>query len=153
MPGIRASVDVRFWSKVKAQPSGCWEWQGYVGEHGYGQFDSRFSVRAHRAVWLLMFGTIPDNLQVLHRCDNKRCVRPSHLFLGTQKENVIDCVEKGRISRGEQRPQHKVTEAQVREMRNLHASGIGCRRLGAMFGIQPCRAYLIVKHRAWRHVA
>lgn len=153
MPGVRAPVDIRFWSKVHSTGS-CWEWQGHVNKtHGYGQFDWRFALRAHRAAWLLIFGPIPEELQVLHKCDNKRCVRPSHLFLGTQKTNVHDCVAKGRISRGEHRPQHKLTTKDVIEIRRAYAAGeLGYRLLSAKFGVRPCRIYEIVQRRAWRHV-
>lgn len=155
MPGKPAPVSERFWSKVKLG-EGCWEWQAQVGKHGYGCFDHRVASRAHRASWMISVGPIPRGLQVLHKCDNKICVRPSHLFLGTQKDNVVDCSTKGRISRGELRPQHKLTEEVVREIRRLYVpgyGGFGYRKLAKLFGIQPCYVGKIVNRTAWRHVA
>lgn len=155
MPGRPAPIEERFWAKVH-KSDGCWEWQGYVGPHGYGQFDFRFASRAHRASWILTHGEIPCGLNVLHRCDNKRCVRPDHLFLGTQKDNVIDCSNKGRISRGEDRPQSKLTEQQVQSIRALYVKGkrgFGLRKLAERFGVEPCYIAKIVNRTAWRHVA
>lgn len=154
MPRVRQPIGERFWAKV-AFSANCWEWQAYIGKtHGYGQFDVRYEIRAHRAAWRLTHGPIPRHLNVLHRCDNKRCVRPDHLFLGTQKTNVRDCVAKGRISRGEHRPQHKLTENQIREIRQRYETGTGTYRgMAAEYGVQTCLIYKIIKRTAWRHVA
>jgi hypothetical protein len=72
-------------------------WIGAVGRHGYGVFAPRHAtVRAHRYAWELTNGPIPTGLVVAHRCDNTRCVRPDHLFLATQAENLADMRAKGR---------------------------------------------------------
>ncbi len=151
MPGKPGSVKERFWSKV-AIGKDCWEWQAQVGPHGYGCFDHRFAYRAHRASWILTFGAIPKGMQVLHRCDNKRCVRPDHLFLGTQKENVVDCVNKGRISRGEHRPQHKLTTDNIRAIRDLRKTGLTYKTLAERFNVSLGYICKIVNGTAWRHV-
>lgn len=94
----QCSVTCRFWSKV-AVGSGCFEWQGGLfTKTGYGQFALTPSkpITAHRMSWELVHGAVPAGLQLLHRCDNRRCVKPEHLFLGTQADNVRDMVEKGR---------------------------------------------------------
>lgn len=90
----------RFWEKVLITED-CWEWQGQSLPHGYGQF--RVGTRAtdpkeytHRLAWSWANGPIPAGHNVLHRCDNPRCVRPAHLFLGTQADNVADMDAKGR---------------------------------------------------------
>lgn len=91
-----------FWSKVKIESfDGCWEWQGALSFHGYGRVQStkvlgRGSLSAHRISWIITFGWIDPMLSILHRCDNRKCVKPTHLFLGTQHENVLDMVSKGR---------------------------------------------------------
>lgn len=89
----------RFWDKVLIGDE-CWVWQAGIKPHnGYGAFSlNGREMVAHRVAWLLCHGEIPDGLRVLHHCDNPPCVRPDHLFLGTQKDNVLDAVAKGRHS-------------------------------------------------------
>ena len=93
-------VEDRFWSKVrKADGDGCWEWMGARVKTGYGQIGrsrTRQLIATHRLSWELYRGAIPSGLCVCHRCDNPRCVRPDHLFLGTQADNIHDMVAKGR---------------------------------------------------------
>ena len=87
----------RFWQRVKkADGDACWEWDNVAGRR-YGQFYLHGKqVQAHRASWELNVGEIPDGIKVLHRCDHTHCVRPDHLFLGTQADNVADMISKGR---------------------------------------------------------
>lgn len=96
----RLPLEPRFWSKVD-KSGDCWEWTGYVYPSGYGDFwhSDMGSVRAHRFAWQLEKGPIPEGLSVLHRCDNRRCVRVAHLFLGTALDNSLDMVRKGRAPR------------------------------------------------------
>ncbi len=91
----------RFWPKVGKpnRTSGCWNWTGATINTGYGSIchDGKHCL-AHRASWQIHKGEIPGKLLVLHRCDNRLCVNPAHLFLGTKKDNAIDMVKKGRNS-------------------------------------------------------
>lgn len=90
-----------FWSRVDTSGE-CWLWTGAKTELGYGLFlDNRRRLRAHRVAYALTYGEFPDELVVCHRCDNPRCVRPNHLFLGTQTDNLADMTAKGRRARGD----------------------------------------------------
>ena len=139
----------------------CIEWQGWVGQGGYGQAyiaigpnRARFMVRAHRMAWIAEYGSIPDGLLVCHHCDNRRCVNPEHLFLGTHKDNTADMDAKGRGVRprlpGESNPSSKLTEAAVRDIRQQYAAGgISQSQLAAVYGVtQPLIGY-VVRREAW----
>jgi hypothetical protein len=92
-----SSVDL-FWAKVR-RTDGCWEWTGARLHSGYGKLGRKGRTYvAHRFAWELVNGAIPDGLFACHRCDNRLCVRPDHLFLGTQKDNIADMLSKGRGS-------------------------------------------------------
>lgn len=90
------TLEKRFWSKV-TRSEGCWEWNGYRTPDGYGRIwkDGK-GCSATRISWEMAFGSIPDGLHVLHRCDNPPCVNPDHLFLGDRSTNMQDSVAKGR---------------------------------------------------------
>ena len=89
-------LEVRFWEKVR-KADGCWEWIGRTNAYGYGIFTRGHTekILAHRMAWMLMRGDTKE-LFCLHRCDNRRCVNPAHLFLGTQSDNLKDMWRKGR---------------------------------------------------------
>jgi hypothetical protein len=86
-----------FWSKIE-KSEGCWLWTGGTNDKGYGKYHPAHggSIYAHRFVYELLKGKIPAGMQVMHSCDNPRCVRPDHLRVGTPSENMQDSVAKGR---------------------------------------------------------
>ena len=149
---------MKFWEKVK-KTEGCWEWRAATFGNGYGHFAvGNQDNLAHRFSWRLKNGEIPDGLLVCHECDNRLCVNPKHLWLGTQKDNLRDMDRKGRRVnvnlRGERHGGSKLTEKQVLQMRSKFSSGgITLNELGAQFGVTGVMAGKIVRRRAWTHLS
>jgi hypothetical protein len=145
----------RFWEKVnKDAPNGCWEWTGSQMRSGHGQIhiDGK-SVLVHRFVWELENGSIPADMEVCHHCDNPGCVNPSHLFLGTQTDNMADMMSKVRQARGSRHSQAKLTEAQVIEIRRRYVRGvITYKMLAAEYGVGPATIALIIQRKNWAHI-
>ena len=91
---------VTLYERTRAADTGCIEWTGRLDAKGYGRFSAAGGeVLAHRIAYSVHFGAIPEGAHILHRCDNRRCVNPHHLFLGSNDENMADMVRKGRASR------------------------------------------------------
>lgn len=142
----------RFWSRVQ-KTDGCWLWTGSTQQAGYGTVNvggGKFD-RAHRVAWRLSRGADADKF-VCHRCDNPRCVRPDHLFLGTHEENMADMRAKGRSRTGSKNPLAKLTDADVFAIRCSHAMGIPRASIANRHGIGRGTVTKIVARRAWRHV-
>lgn len=160
----------RFWAKVQKTPK-CWNWIG-ANDGRYGQFYVfGFTVKAHRFAYENFVGPIQPGFRVLHDCDNGLCVRPDHLFQGTQSDNLLDAVAKGRhrsgrsfgrsngthtkpesVRRGAAANAAKLTEDQVKEIRRLHQDGLNYERLSERFGVRPGTISQIIRRKAWTHV-
>jgi hypothetical protein len=142
-------VVARFWAKVK-KGTGCWLWTGATSSYGYGKLHIRKStVDAHRISWEVANGIIPLGMSVLHRCDNPLCVRPSHLFLGTHRENMQDKTQKGRGLFGERNGRCKLTPKDVRFIRSSPLAATSLRR---MFCVSDGTIRDIRAGRSWRHL-
>lgn len=155
---INDSVLQRFWQRVikSQEPNGCWLWNGALfRDSGYGQFTlGNHPVRTHRLSWVIHFGPIPDGMCVLHRCDCRLCVRPDHIWLGTQRQNVDDMLAKGRSLIGERNHKAKVTARQVIEIRSLfHSGSFTQQSLADQFGLKQPQISSIVLHKSWRHLS
>jgi hypothetical protein len=150
----------RFWAKVRIGDSkdSCWEWLGYKNPGGYGRIGigkrSDGHEIAHRVSWILHNGVIPEGMFVLHACDNRGCVNPHHLFLGTQADNVHDCQRKGRSaggsSKGSNNPNSKLTQQEVDEIRATYKSGVMYQyQLADLYGISQAQVSLIIRRESW----
>lgn len=149
-------VEERFWSKVDKSGE-CWEWTGALRGDGYGTFGLGRAVDgytyAHRFSFELTRGPIPEGLVVCHHCDNRRCVKPDHLFLGTKKDNQQDMVAKGRSLRGERHNLAQLTEPQVLEIRSLWAAGgLAQAAIAERFGTNKANVSQIVRGKKWKHL-
>lgn len=142
-------ADNIFMAKVhKCHSTGCWLWKGYLDGGGYGQLirrrhGKRIHHRAHRYSYELYNGTIPDGLFVLHKCDVPICVNPEHLFLGTQSDNMKDCVAKGRISYVDRRTHSKLTDEDVTFIRMFLNLGAKTRNIANAYGVTRATVYSI----------
>jgi hypothetical protein len=156
------SVTERFWAHVNkdgptmpGMDSPCWEWTGSVRAEGYGVMgypNSRGTEQTHRVSWEINIGPIPPGLFVLHHCDNRRCVRAetdpttSHLFVGTQRENLLDMARKGR-HRGA-----KLTPDLVRGLRGRYVAGESLNALAASTGYAKRTVHQALIGATWSHV-
>ncbi len=146
-------VATRFWDKVR-KTRGCWLWTGSTGE-GYGQLNVEGKLEtAHRISWEMHYGPIPDGMWVLHKCDNRPCVNPSHLFLGTPQDNMDDKMAKGRANnaKGENTGNAKLTEKAVRSIRKDLARGESQSSVARRYGVYSTTIWLIAHGRTWTHV-
>ena len=130
--------------------TGCWEWQGTLWSTGYGRVGKRYY--AHRLAYEKAFGKLLTGQQVLHRCDNRKCVNPAHLFAGSQADNVKDMVDKGRHAYGE-RCAHKLTDAIVTQLKVDKRAGVSVRKLAAKYQVACSLVEGIIYGRLWKHVA
>lgn len=169
-PVISPGLARRFWAMVSVS-DGCWEWTGAVHGSGYGVLGAgrrgEGIFRAHRLSWEMVNGAVPDGHFICHHCDNRRCVRPDHLFAGTPKDNAQDMWRKGRGSapprndparsflalnppKGERNSAAKLTAESVAEIRAHFTStrGDGA-RLARQFGVSKTTISKIARRLTW----
>ena len=173
MEGESVNLKERFWAHVE-KSSGCWEWTGSLYRNGYGRACIKHGVftLAHRLAYWLHHGNVPDSLNICHTCDNRKCVRPSHLYAGTQQQNVDDMISRGRqrhaVQTGTMHGMAVLTEEDVEEIRRLfsidrkHYVGPGGKKhslgkyskakLAKMFDVTHATIMSAVDGRNWKHV-
>lgn len=144
----------RFMEKIQ-QTEMCWIWTGLVSPNGYGRFfvNRRIGMmHAHRVAWIVFFRFIPNGFHVLHRCDNKLCVNPEHLWLGSREDNMKDMVEKGRSQRGSRHWKAKLKEDDVSSIRERYAAGETQDAIAQSQPVGQAMISRIVRRENWRHV-
>lgn len=145
-----------FWQKIRrTNRSQCWEWIGYRKPDGYGRvcWGGR-NRQAHSVAYELTKGPIPKGHGVLHTYDNPPCCNPSHLFVGTQQDNVRDMINKGRgkKARGESSGKSKLNNKKVRAIKKLLSKGMYQYLIGEKFGVSQSAIASINRGATWRHV-
>ena len=142
---MRGTIRERFEAKVR-KTKGCWWWTACRIKHGYGMLSVFGKNRAaHRMSWVLHRGSIPEGMLVCHSCDNPGCVNPAHLFLGTQKDNIRDCLAKGRMGR-------KLQDDDVREIRAAVAGGHTQVSQAKKYRVSKVAISCIINRKRWAHV-
>jgi len=155
---------------------GCWIWIGVVSNAGYGKTRyEKKDISAHRLSYIVFIGSIPDGKNVCHKCDEKRCVNPEHLWLGSQSENIKDCVKKGRFTgtkgfkwtdevrkkmknrthadrKGEKHHLKKLINDDIKEIRRLYDSGINQKELSLRYKVHQSCISNIVRYKSWSHI-
>lgn len=133
--------------------SGCWVWMGALAAFGYGNIidENGKNMGAHRASYIFHKGQIPEGMCVLHRCDVPACINPSHLFLGTKKDNIHDMWGKNRDNhaKGERAATAKLTSKDVVEIRN---SDLKNHELAKLYGVTDSAIHAIKNRVNWKHV-
>lgn len=169
--GIVTLADLQ--SRTTIDDNGCWNWLRAMYPNGYGivSFNGK-TCGAHRVAWTVARGPIPGGLCVLHRCDNRRCVNPDHLWLGTKGDNARDMAAKGRqwfqvhpelayrprethphtTARGIRHGNAKFTEADVRTIRELYRARHSQASIARQFNVSEFAIYAIVHGISWKHL-
>lgn len=152
-PNPKLPLSERFWLRVDipedGNPDACWNWTGQKDRAGYGRvtLDGKFS-SAHRMAYRLHYQTeIPEGMAVCHTCDNRACCNPSHLWLGTQLENIQDRVQKGRSATGLRVGRAKFSDDTIRQIFVLSAQGLSHRKIGKALGINQAYVGMVLKGR------
>lgn len=147
--------------QIIKQKNGCWEWTG-MSSCGYGQltiYETNKRMRAHRYSYSIYKGKVPDELHVCHHCDNPKCCAPSHLFLGTDKDNMADCKKKGRTAkgdkvahRGESNKNSKFNNENIIDIRSMCSQGFKDRQIADKYKTSVQQINIIRHRKSWKHI-
>lgn len=152
---VRDSLERRLRAHISISSNHCWEWTGCVTPNGYPQIAfKRKPHYAHRLSFALFIGPIPEGHLVCHKCDNRCCVNPSHLFTGSAKDNAEDASQKGRIPHGEQQYKAKLTDSDVVFSRSAYwnSKSVTQQHLADKFGVSRGTIGKMLRGEKWKHV-
>ena len=140
----------KFMKKFTVTALGCWDWSGRIPSNGYGTIHFKGKTyRAHRVSMMVMRNEDPGELYVCHKCDNKKCVNPDHLFLGTSSENLMDASRKGRIAFGSRSGNSKLSEKDIVAIFEMEKSGKNAREISEMFPVSQSQICRILTNKTW----
>lgn len=143
------SFACRFWSKVQKTET-CWWWRGAIASTGYGSMERELGIwiTSHRAAWILSgHEPPPSGMYICHHCDNRACVNPDHLFLGSPADNSLDMAVKGRHGLA------KLNPDDVRLLRKMAQESVPLSQIAAHFGMSKASASKVALRRTYRHVS
>lgn len=151
-------TEQEFWDRFKKLKSGCWHWTGTKTINGYGtvHFRGRRWTTHRLAFFLNKGGKLPrpNTCKILHHCDNPPCGNPDHLFVGTQQENIRDCIQKGPRAKirilGEKNPNSKFSLKEVKRIRRMNKQGISQTELASIFGVNQSSISRIIRKESRR---
>lgn len=159
---VRAVTPESFCKRVKfGEPQQCWEWQGAISNKGYGLFSIRINKQrknnnSHRFLFIQLFGDIAEGICVLHKCDNRKCVNPNHLFPGTNQDNMDDMVKKGRSNSGDQagekNPRSKLNNSDVLLIKERIKNGYKQKDIAIEFKVTAPAISAISRKITWTHI-
>jgi hypothetical protein len=130
--------------------TGCWNWTGSLNRGGYGRLNIEGKTySAHRLIYWAATGAWPGELFCCHKCDNRRCVNPWHLFLGTRRDNIDDMLRKGRQNHGQSSGKTRLTEEDVAVIFDLRRQGWKQSAIANRFGVVPHTISRILAKKRW----
>lgn len=152
-------IENKLWDKIKiGKDNECWECTANPDRHGYGRIaDKGKKIFAHRIAYKLYYGILPDDKDVLHKCDNPPCCNPKHLFLGTHKDNMRECAERGRsknpVFHYEDHPLAKLDWEKVKDIRSNYRGLSGEQKYYSnKYGVTTAAIRNVLTEKTWKQI-